>query len=166
MNYTEIAEYFENLARQHVAVKHTEVDPHFFRINLEDIISGLKNHDANPAVFLELPEARIHGETSDNSFLSRYCAVTFMKKVPPDDRVAEIEAYDNMEALGIDFMSRLNRDYKNFSNRLIKEFDYKNIPIYKVGPMMHSMYGMRFEISIGEPATNFMIYNPANWLDS
>lgn len=166
MNYSQIADYFENLARQHISVKHTEVDPHFFRINLEDIIGAHKNFDANPSVFLELPESRIHGETSDTSFLSRYCALTFMARVELGNREAELEAYDRMEALGIDFMSRLNRDYKNFSNRLIKEFDFKNIKIYKVGPMFHSMYGMRFEISIGEPATSFMNYNSANWLDS
>jgi len=64
------------------------------------------------------------------------------------------------------FLARLKRDYTNFSDRKIKLFDFKDIKIFKVGPMNHNCYGMRFEFGIGEPANVFMNYNSQNWLDS
>ncbi len=166
MNYGELTEYFEQIAVQHKLLKHSDIEPHFFRVNIEDVISGFKNNLNFPFVFLELPESRLHGETLDNVFLSRYAALTFLDKVAPGDRPGELDTYSRMELLGLDFLSRVKRDYTNFTNRQIPKMEWNDIRIFKIGPMHHNCYGMRFEIAIGEPANDFMLYKPENWLDS
>lgn len=166
INYTSLSAYFEQMAAAHRDIAHSPEERHFFRINIDQLITGFRQDIHFPAVLLELPEGRILGGSLDTLFMTRFVALSFLDKIPVQDYPAELSCYDRMEALGLDFISRLRRDYQSLQDRFIAYIDLSDIRCYKVGPIHHQCYGVRFELSVGDPAQQVMHYNPSNWLDS
>ena len=165
MNYSSLVQYFQQMAARHKQIAHSPLERHFFRINIDQLITGFRQEINFPAVMLELPEARLIGNSLDTLFLSRMVALTFLDKVDIDDHEAELSCYDRMEQLGLDFISRIRREYQSTPDRFIAYFDFNDVRTYKVGPIHHSCFGMRFEFTIGDPSLSVMHYNPSNWLD-
>lgn len=163
MTYKEITEYFEALSRNNKLVNHSEIEPHFFRVNIDELLVAFKQRFFNPVVFLELPESRITGETLDNAFINRYAALNFLTTVEKGDRSAELTAYDSMEELALQFLARMRYDYSRSAGRLIHRFDWKNVPFFKLGPIHNNMFGIRMEVPIGHWANSFMNYQPNHW---
>jgi hypothetical protein len=165
MKFTDLVSYFENIAAKHKLIQHADNNRHFFRINLDELITGFKQDLQFPAIMLELPESRVSGATLDNLFMSRYVGLSFLDKVDAGDIEGELNCYDRMEALGLDYLSRVRRDYQDFNNRFVAQFDWNDIRVYKVGPIHHNCYGMRFEITVGSSSSGVMHYNTENWID-
>lgn len=166
MNYQAIVEYFDNLCRQHKSINHSADHPHFFRIDLHEFETAFKRYVASPAVYLELPEGRITGETLDNSIAWHDIALNLVTKVNPDDFTGRLKAYTDMEQIGFQLLSRVNRDYMNFQARLVPMWDWKSVRYYKISFAAHNMFGMRFEFQFGEPANDFRFYDNNLWLDA
>ena len=163
MTYKQTSDYFENLCKFKL-VGHSDDQKKFMRINIDDIIDNSAKFKLGfPAVLLELPENKLSGETDDSAFKNRYVALTFLSKVPPQDKTRELEVYDEMETLGLKFMAKVNHDYKNFTDRKIHSFNFNDVRWFKIGPVADNLYGQRFEFPIGFVAKEFRIYNANDW---
>lgn len=165
MNFSSLTAYFEQLSSAHKQIAHSEQERHFFRINIDQLITGFRQDIHFPAVMLELPEGRILGTTLDTLFMTRFVGLSFLDKLEIQNHEAELDCYDRMEQLGLDFLSRIRRDYQTFSDRFISYLDLSDIRCYKVGPIHHNCFGVRFELTVGDPSLTVMHYNPSNWLE-
>lgn len=162
MTFGEVKTYIENLCRKSIHVRHTEAEKHFFRINIEDLAANWKAKGVHsPAVFLEIPEGKLAGETDDNSFNDKFIALSFLKTVKAQDLEGEERAYEEMEVIGWKFMAKINKDYKE---HVIKHFRHNEVRYFKVGPISENMYGIRFELPLGAPAKDFKNYNTEDWI--
>jgi hypothetical protein len=162
MTFSEIKTYIENLCRSSALVRHTDTEKHFFRINIEDLTTNWKAKGVkSPAVFLEIPEGKLSGETNDNAFNQKFIALSFLKTVKAQDADGEELAYEEMEVLGWKFMAKINKDYEA---KVIKHFRHNEVRYFKVGPISENMYGIRFELPMGAPATDFRNFKTEDWL--
>lgn len=162
MNLTAIVDYFDNLCRKNKLVAHSDNDKHFFQINILDIMQGNVKGLKYPAVLLEVPEGGYQGDTLDNTLYVKTIALSFVTYVEMTDVAAQVNAYEAMEVIGRQFMSRIAKDYKNKST--IKVFRHNQVRCYKLSGVMDSCYGWRFEIPIGEIAKEMQVYTANDWL--
>lgn len=162
MKLADIVDYFENLSRKNKSVRHDDDHRHFFQINILDILQGSVSNIEYPAVLLEVPEGAYQGETLDNTTYVKNIALSFLKPVDATDVAGQINAYDEMEIIGRQFMSRLAYDYKRRIGPRV--FRHNQIRLYKLSGVMDSCYGWRFEIPIGEAASELQVYDTNNWL--
>jgi len=165
INFSSLADYFQQMASSHKLIAHSDAERHFFRINIDQLITGFRLDIHFPAVLLELPEGRLLGGTLDTLFMTRFVGLSFLDKLELQDYEAELDCYDRMEQIGLDFLSRIRRDYQATTNRFISYLDLSDIRCYKVGPIHHNCFGIRFELTLGDPALPVMHYNPANWME-
>ena len=43
--FTDLISYFENLARRHKSIAHTDSEKHFFRMELDEVLGGINRTD-------------------------------------------------------------------------------------------------------------------------
>ncbi|NQU53584.1 MAG: hypothetical protein HQ522_13705, partial [Bacteroidetes bacterium] len=52
--FSDLITYFENLARKHKSILHTDTDKHFFRMEIDEVLAGINRTDvAYPMLILE-----------------------------------------------------------------------------------------------------------------
>ena len=165
LNVAKYISYFKNLATQHKEIGHTEEEKHFFRMNIEEVLTGLRSDINLPALILESFEGRLVDKKSDNNLANREGAFMILKKVEVDNFDQENEFLDDSERIGLDIIKRMRRDSKTnpIQDRILKRFDYDGVSWGKVGPVFDNYYGYRFIFRLQDFEN--MKFDPDKWLD-
>ena len=108
--FTQIVQYFENLARQHVGIQHTNTEKHFYRFEIDEVLSGLGSINY-PAMILEAYAIEYDDNKSDNVMKNRKGAFILLGNVPDrGDHDSIHELWDELEEIGDDILARIRAD--------------------------------------------------------
>ena len=162
---SEYVEYFEEISRQHTEIQHTDDEKHFARINIEEVLTGLRSSILTPALILESFEGGLIDNKSDNILADRMGAFMILKQVQMDNFTQEAEFLDDCERIGLDVIRRMRRDARvqPIQDRLLRGLQLSKVGWMKVGPVFDNWYGYRFTFSLEDYET--MKYDDSKWLD-
>lgn len=140
--------YFENLARKHKSILHTDAQKHFYRLDIEEVLTGLRTPIKYPALILEMHEGRILNNASDNIRDLQTGAFMIVKQVSKkDDFKEEMSALEECLNIGYDIIARMWQDRHN---RVLNSFDIGTVNYSKVGPVFDNAYGYRFTFGLDD----------------
>jgi hypothetical protein len=126
--YKELEAYFENLAKQHVYLNHSDETRRFYRIDFEEYIMKI-DRAHYPFLSLERAEFSLSAETNDNISNNRTIAFMLVDKYPGQDNYTRAnEIYDEAESVARDIINRILYDMqKGTLPKLLRNLDPNSV---------------------------------------
>jgi hypothetical protein len=153
--FADLVTYFENLAAKHVELRHTAAKKHFYRFELDEVLTALCRNINYPALILEAYDFNYTESRSDNVIKQRNGAFILIDKVTDAGDYNKIhEVWDKLEEIGNDILVKMIADKDSRLEPIIRDFD---ISASHGQPLMVEelgQYGMRFTFSLGSPVNN------------
>jgi hypothetical protein len=160
--FAEFVDYFEQLAREHVDILHTDQEKHFFRIELEEILTGLRSRIRYPALILEGYDFVFKDQNSDNVHKEVSCAFTVLDHVKDKGDFDQIHlVWQQMEEIGDEICIRILDDKRSRSVDVLSHFHLTNVrgALLVDTSLLH--YGVRYEFVVSWPVENDI--DPEKW---
>jgi len=159
--FSDVIEYFKMIASQHIQIGHSEAEKHFYRFELEEVLTGLKKMNY-PALILEGYAYSFVDNKSDNVIKRRSCAfmlVNHLKDI--GDFTAMHEIWDSQEQICDDILSRIKSDKYNPKTPAVRDFDIHGVEVVLIANENDKNYGIRctFSMASSQP----MNYDPDKW---
>lgn len=153
VKFSALITYFRTLAAQHIAIGHSLSEKHFYRFELEEILSGLK--DVNyPALILEGYRYSLVDNKSDNVLKERTGAFVLIDRLSDiGDFDAMHEIWDNMETICDDIIARIKSDKRNPSAPAVRDFDLNTVAVALIANDHDHSYGIRCTFTLASPLT-------------
>jgi len=110
--FSQLVTYFENLARTHVDIGHTDQEKHFFRMEVDEVLAGINRTDVKyPFLILEGYGYDFTDSKSDNLLKNRSGAFMLLDHVSDSSDFEAIHAvWDHMEEIGDEILVRMKTD--------------------------------------------------------
>jgi len=163
--FAELVSYFENLATQHSAINHQVGEKHFFRFELEEMLTGMKSNLNYPALILEGYDFEFVDHDSDNLQKRVNCAFMLLDHVKDKgDFDAIHELWDSLEEIGDELVVRILSDKRQHKADCLGYFHAKTITGTPITDMNLIHYGFRYAFELSWPVNNDV--NPEVWNDS
>lgn len=122
--YKDLQAYFENFARLHASILHTDSEKHFFHSNLNEILSGLRSTVNFPCVLMADYDYSFIDNDSDNHIKKRSVALVFLDHASDiDDFEAISGIYSLMEQIADDWINRIYADKLDRRHAFLKDFE-------------------------------------------
>jgi hypothetical protein len=171
-------EYMEALARNHKGIGHTDDEKHFGRIlpdarvkdpfgrlNIDEILNGLKSTLKTPMLICVGYEAGVKDEGGDNRMKVKSGALILLDK-PKNikDLQESITVIDAMETLADELIGYMDEDWQtgmengNTAGRLNLRYD--DMIIYPISGAKDNLCGVRVDIAFVEQSESTLAYNP------
>lgn len=145
--FSAFVEYCKLLATEHVNIKHTDHEKHFYRLELEEVLTGLQGINY-PALILEGYRFGFRDAKSDNPIKTRSGAFILLDHVSdPGDYNRVHEVWDALEEIGDDILARIKAD-KRVSTAPVYGFDLENVSATLIQNELDNNYGIRFLFDI------------------
>jgi hypothetical protein len=168
MRLADLKTYWENAAKNNLAIQHTESEKHFCVFTAEDALSSLKQLEDNVLV-LELPNSTLSDANSDNIRYIPAAAVLILKSANQGNKDEVIQAYLDLEPVAIQLISKMLNDRKKANNdnisapeKYMKHLDLNRIRMVDVGPVFDDKYGWRIDFEFNSPIN--LDLNESEWL--
>lgn len=159
--FSDIIEYFKTIASQHIEIGHSETEKHFYRYEIEEVLTGLK-HINYPALILEGYRYSFRDSNSDNIIKKRTGAFILL------DHLSDIGDYDAMHALWDkqeeicdDILARIKSDKYNPLARAVRDFDISSAEVALLANEQDKNFGIRCTFTISSPRS--MDPDPLKW---
>lgn len=171
MKFSEYVAYFEQAAKSNKLLAHGVGDNVAFkRIDIEDVLNGIKQDMVNTCMFLENPEIRTADILSDNPRKLFNGAFLIMKNTDKGDFEQQISALDECMTISEQVLTKIVNDSRisrqNPSHPWqIKGFDVNTIGLEKVGPVFGNWFGWRVQFTINQTFTNRLVLKASDWYD-
>lgn len=159
--FSNIIEYFKLIASQHIQIGHTDAEKHFYRFELEEVLSGLKTVNY-PALILEGYRYSLIDNKSDNVIKKRSGAFMLVGHLHDiGDYDAMHELWDQLEDICDDIIARIKSDKYNPAAKAVRDFDLSSVEVSLLANEQDKNYGIRctFTISSSRP----MDVDPDKW---
>ena len=152
-NFSDIIAYFENLARTHVAIQHSEHEKHFFRYELDEVLAGINRTDvAYPMLILEGYSFDYTDNKSDNIIKNRSSAFILLDHCPDISDYNKVhEIWDNLESIADDILIRMKADKRNPLTPVVRGFEYSGIEAKLIANEIGNSIGIRISFLISTP---------------
>lgn len=150
--------YFQTAAENHKQIKHSATEKHFFRLNIEELITGLRSEMNYPCLVLESHEGTLSDAKSDNVRDNLTGAFMILENVDTGDFDDETTKLDKCQKIGFDIISKMWKDRKI---RYLSGFDPESVTYQKVDFKTNHASGYRFTFVINDLAA--IQFNPNNW---
>lgn len=162
VKFSDLVAYFENLAAQHVDINHSEEEPHFYRYELDDVLTGISDELNYPALILEGYDLNYKDQNSDNLQKTRNGAFILLGYVGDSgDHDKKHETWDFLEEVGEELVLKIKADKRERTVKVVRDFDLNEVE----GTLMESEetghYGIRFSYGITSARNNDV--NPDKW---
>lgn len=163
-NFSELIKYFENLAKSHISIQHTESEKHFFRFELDEVLNGINRSDvAYPMLALEAYSFDYTDNKSDNVLKNRSGAFMLLDHCTDISDYAQVHAiWDNLETIADDILVRIKSDKRNPLTPVIRGFEYSSIEAKLIANEIGNSIGIRITFSISSPVPTDV--NPDHWI--
>lgn len=162
-DFSDLVTYFETLATEHISIGHSASAKHFYRFELEEVITGLCTNLKFPALVLEGYDFNFSDSDSDNVRKRRNGAFILIDKVQDLKDYSRIhEVWDNLEAIGTDILVRMLSDKRSRTVPVLTGFEISECAGQLLSVPQLGQHGIRFTFSL-ESAVNNDI-DPARWL--
>lgn len=167
MDADKFEEYFEDMAIHNKAIAHTPESRRFARLNIEEVLSGMRGDLdlSNWCLILEMYEGRLSENNSDNIMDNQASAFMVIKSVTQGDFSQERLTLKDAKIIAFQFLKKIRKDARVFPkteanryNGLVKNFDINTVGYNKVGPVFDNCFGFRIEFSFSESIS--MAYDP------
>jgi len=149
--FSDLIHYFCILAAQHTAIGHSANEKHFYRFEIEEVFSGLK--DINyPALILEGYRYSLVDKISDNVMKERTGAFILLDHLSDiGDYDAMHQVWENMENTCDDIIARIKSDKRNPAFRAVRDFDLNTVHVALLANVRDSNYGIRCTFTLTSP---------------
>lgn len=162
--FSDLISYFENIARTHIEIGHSDREKHFFRMEIDEILSGISRTDVNfPMLALEGYSYRFTDFKSDNILKNRQGAFVLLTHVSDiSDYGAVHQQWDFLEEIADDILARIKADKYNRNAPVIRAIDLNDIEVSLIMNEISNTVGLRVLYNLTSPAP--LEVNPARWL--
>ena len=160
--FSDIIAYFKQLATEHIAIGHSESEKHFYRFELEEVLSGLGKVNY-PALILEGYRYGLTDNKSDNVLKNRSGAFIILgqlKDIGDFDTMHEL--WDSQEEICDDIIARIKADKRAVA--AVRDFDLNNVEVTLIANENDHNYGIRCTFTISSACP--MDMDPAKWLNN
>jgi hypothetical protein len=159
--------YFQQLASQHINIRHTASERHFFR-SIDHFLNDDGNNLANyPAVIMDSMEGQITGDHADDRIDMMRTGILFIQKVTDVDDDDQIDqAHLSMKALAFSFVAKMEADSlacMETDLKMLQEFSALAVSYKYYGPVFDQCFGVLLSFPLGHIAA--LEYNPEVWLE-
>lgn len=162
--FSEYIAYFEAIAATHVDIGHTAGESHFFLMDLEEVIRGLKNKVNFPALILEDYTFGFSDNKSDNVLKKRSTAFMIVDRVADQGNSTSIKAVlDHMEEIGDEIIIKMLHDKRELATKVVRDFQIEEVHAVPIYHDIDHFYGFRYEFSISSSRTNSI--DPDKWTE-
>jgi hypothetical protein len=166
-DYKELEDYFENLAKLNVYIKHVPDDPEkkkFYRIDVEEYLTNIDSAKY-PFLSLERAEFSLSGPNNDNISKNRTVAFMIVGHFANNDFDAQNVIYDATEKQGVAFINRILKDVENLNQpKLLRDLKAASITLQHLPANPVEKYcGVR--VTMGIQSRYDKTVNPDDWSD-
>ena len=160
-SFSDIISYFKKLATEHIQIGHTDDEKHFYRFEIEEVLSGLKNVNY-PALVLEGYSYSLRDNRSDNTIKEREGAFMLLEHMSdPDDIDKMHEIWDRQEGICDDIIARIKADKRKPNCLAVRDFDLNSVKVLLIANKFDNTYGIRCHYTISSPLP--MDFDPDKW---
>lgn len=147
--------YFEKLATLHKGILHSATEKHFFRFELEEMLTGMKSEMNYPAVVLEGYDFNFVDHDSDNLHKRVNCAFMILGKVADKGDWDAVHAlWDSLEDIGDELVVRILADKRERQTECLAYFHASSITGAPITDMNMIHYGFRYAFELSWPLNN------------
>jgi hypothetical protein len=159
--FSDLIQYFRTIAAQHVAIGHTATEKHFYRFELDEVLTGLKKVNY-PALILEGYRYSLADKQSDNVMKERSGAFMLLGHLNDiGDFDAMHQLWDDLEMICDDIIVRIKADKRNPMAKAIRDFDLGSVNVALIANENDKNYGVRCTFTISSPLSTDV--NPQKW---
>jgi hypothetical protein len=153
--FADVVAYFKKIATEHVEIKHTDSKKHFYRFELDEVISALCGKINYPALILESYDFNYSDSHSDNIMKRRSGAFILIDKVRDSGNYDEIHAvWDKLEGIGDDILVRIRADKAAKTEPAARDFDISESEGIPFNVKELGQYGVRFTFILKSPVNS------------
>jgi hypothetical protein len=158
--FSDMVAYFRLLASEHQQIKHSDTDKHFYRFEVDEVLSGI-NNIRYPAFILEGYRFSFTDKKSDNPVKKRQGAFILLDHVgDPGDHDKIHQVWDFLEEIGDDILARIAADKRQRTSP-VRDFDLESVEGTLLATEMGNHYGIRFTFDVD--CRFSMEVDPAKW---
>lgn len=163
-DFNQYISYFEAIARNLIAIGHTNEKKHFFRMEFDEVLVALPAKINWPALILESYDISFIDNKGDNILKQRNGAFMILDIVKNQQDFNAIHtAYDKCEVIVDDILSQIMLDKRSRSHAVVKDLDLAQVQVIPVANDIEGAYGFRCSFPIIN--THDIAVNPAKWLN-
>jgi len=161
---SQLITYFENLARRHKDIGHSDAEKHFFRMEIDEVLGGITRTDVKPPfLILEGYSYDFTDNKSDNLLKNRSGAFVLMDHVSDtSDYNAIHEIWDRMEEIGDELIMQMVADKRNPLTPIIRDLNFESIRAALIANEIDNNYGIRYSYTLTSPRSKDV--DPEKWL--
>lgn len=159
--FSDIIQYFETLASEHVEILHSDSEKHFFRYEIEEVLTSLRQMNY-PALILEGYRYSYRDSKSDNILKKRTGAFILLGHLSDiGDYDAMHDLWDKLEVICDDILARIKADKYNPAMRAVRDFDISSVEVSLLANDQDKNFGIRCTFTLSSPSA--MVVDPAKW---
>lgn len=161
--FSDLISYFENLARKHKSILHTDNEKHFFRMEIDEVLAGINRTDvAYPMLILEGYGFGFTDNNSDNLLKNRQGAFILLDHLSDTSNHNLIhQKWDELEEIATDVIVKIKSDKRNPMTPVVRNFDYDSINVSLLLNQIGNDVGIRVTYTITSPVETEI--NPDRW---
>jgi hypothetical protein len=153
--FSDLVKYFEELASKHIEIKHTAKEKHFYRFELDEVITGLCSNIKYPALILESYDFNYSESGSDNIRKKRSGAFILLDRVSDMKDFNRIhEVWDAMELIGDDILVKMKADKESRLVPVLRDFNINECDGILLTVPQLGQHGVRFTFNLTSPVNN------------
>jgi hypothetical protein len=163
--FSDLIAYFENIARTHVDIQHSDNEKHFFRIEIDEVLAGINRTDVNyPMLILEGYSFDFTDNRSDNLLKNRQGAFVLLGHVADiSDYDAIHEQWELMEDIGTDILIKIRADKRDNNVPVVRDFNFASVSASLLMNEIGNGVGIRFRYTIASPTDTDI--DISKWMD-
>jgi len=159
--FSDIVQYFRRIATEHILIGHRDIEKHFYRFEIDEVLTGLKKVNY-PALILEGYAYSLHDNKSDNVIKERKCAFMLLEHLGDiGDFDAMHELWDTQEQICDDIVARMKADKRNPECTAVRDFDLNSVDVKLIANEMDKNYGIRCTFTVSSSLS--MEVDPGMW---
>lgn len=159
--FSDIVEYFRKIAVEHISIGHRDIEKHFYRFEIDEVLTGLKKINY-PALILEGYAYSLLDNKSDNVIKRRNCAFMLLGHLSDiGDFDAMHELWDAQEQICDDIVAMMKADKRNPECSAVRDFDLNSVDVKLIANEMDKNYGIRCTFTVS--SSRSMEVDPNKW---
>jgi hypothetical protein len=161
-DFKQYRDYFKAIAEADEGIKHSEAEPHFSMMYLEEILTRATLDCKDVCMIVEYPDFTTFNEQNvDNNFLKLIGGISIIKFFEHDDFEDHLLKASECLVIAKRVIKKIFADYEacredEEADPNINYFESSGIRGGKIGPVFGSWTGVRFVPVIGNP---FALYD-------
>jgi len=152
-NFSELVSYFENIAKSHLSIQHSDAQKHFFRFEINEVLAGIQRRDvAYPMLILEGYSFDYTDNNSDNLIKNRsgaFILLDYCKDITNHSSIHEI--WDRLEIIADDILLKIKSDKRNSLTPVVRGFEFSNVESKLIANEIGNSIGIRITFTISSP---------------